>query len=190
MKKLLFSFTVVLALALIIIGLSVLHRKNIQPNIAQSHYTHFPNLDASVPIALGSNGSKSMAPPLLVNSCNIEQVNGKPFDGTHVKVGGGIMEMSGWLIDTSSRTVPKSAYIRFEHSSTNQIWRAPIHTGHNRPDVEQAHGNVKAYGQAGFISYIKIAVLPSGNYHVLLEYQGPMGKDHLCDNGRHVVVKA
>lgn len=187
MKKLLVSVLVVLAIAGAIVGLSVLHRSESAARKPQQSNAGSEAGNSAALVSPTPDDAKAGAPFVLVNDCNIERVNGDLFGASPAKTPGSVVELSGWLVDAASHTVPKSAFFRFEQASSKHVWKARFQTGGARPDVVQSQGGNVAYARAGFDAHIRMTALPAGTYHVVIQYSGPSGRKHLCDNGRRIV---
>lgn len=188
-KTLIGSAATIAGISVVIIGLSVLHRRQ---------------LTEPATVAAASKGDASIVahggliqPTLYTSSislvaashCNIERLDGNLF-GTEVrKVPATGFELSGWVVDQARTSVPVRANIWLEKKGDSRIWVVPLALTIDRPDVVQSQGGVSAYLHSGFSARISPTSLPAGEYHLLIQYPDG-GHAAVCDNGRHLRVEA
>lgn len=187
-KTLLGSVATIAGVSLAIIGLSILHRRQLMepatvPATSQG--------DTSTPAATANfiqpSQYRGNMPLVPAGHCNIERLDGTLF-GTEVhQVSGAALELSGWVLDPGKKSVPDGANIWLEKKGDSRIWSVPLALTINRPDVMEDQGGTPAYLRSGFSAKINPSSLPAGEYHLLIQYPGD-GHVNVCDNGRHLRV--
>lgn len=187
-KTLLGSVATIAGVSLAIIGLSVLHRRQLMEPAAVAAPSKG---DTATPAASANSIHPSQytgnMPLVPVGHCNIERLDGALF-GTEVRqVSGAGFELSGWVVDQGKKSVPDGANIWLEKKDDSRIWSVPLALTINRPDVMENQGGAPAYLQSGFSVKINPSSLPGGEYHLLIQYPRD-GHAYVCDNGRHLRV--
>lgn len=121
--------------------------------------------------------------------CNIESVNGTLFEPSTPSIASAEpAHVSGWLIDTGTKTVPKDVMIRFESESGDKAWEQPINNWGDRGDVVSTHQNVAAYQKSGFQTELNLGEVSPGLYNIYLIYTIE-GKETACGVGRRLLVE-
>lgn len=187
-KTLLGNVTAIAGISLAIIGLSILHRRQLSEPVT---VTAPPKGGASAPAAPGNftqpmqyTGNMPLVP---VGHCNIERMDGVLFSAQARHVSGAGFELSGWVVDQGKKTVPASANVWLEKMGDSRIWAVPLALTVDRPDVMRNQGGTPAYLRSGFSAKIDASNLPAGEYHLLIQYPED-GHAFVCDNGRHLRV--
>lgn len=187
-KTLFGNITAIAAISLAIIGLSILHRRQLSE---PATVTAQPKGGASAPAVSGSftqpmqyTGNMPLVP---VGHCNIERMDGILFGAQVRHVSGAGFELSGWVVDQGKKTVPAIANVWLEKKGDPRIWAVPLALTVDRPDVMQSLGGTPAYLLSGFSAKINASNLPTGEYHLLIQYPED-GHAFVCDNGRYLRV--
>ena len=187
-KTLLGSVTTIAGISFAIIGLSILHRRQLtEPATAP-----VPSKGGTSASAASGNfahprqytGNMPLVP---TGHCNIERLDGALFDAEIRQVSGAGFELSGWVVDQGKKSVPAGANIWLEKKGDSRIWAVPLALAIDRADVMQNQGGTPAYLRSGFLVKINASSLPAGEYHLLIQYPDD-GHTFVCDNGRHLRV--
>lgn len=128
-------------------------------------------------------------PPKAARMCNIEALNGQPFGGEPLSATVGVLEVSGWVGDETTRTVPADPELRLEvKDDSTKAWRIAVKPGITREDVVAASGEA-GLRESGFSVSVPAGGLMPGVYHMYIAYSSGAER-YVCDNGRLVELKA
>lgn len=183
-KTLLGSAATLAGVSLAIIGLSVLHRRQLtEPATVPAP----SKIDTSTPVEPGNFIQPSQytgnMPLVPARHCNIERLDGVPFGPEVRQLSRSGFELSGWVVDQGKSSVPADAHIWLEKKGDPRIWSIPLGLTIDRPDVMKNQGNIPGYLRSGFTVNITASSLPAGEYHLLIQYPSD-GRAFVCDNGR------
>jgi hypothetical protein len=187
-KTLLGSAATIAGVSLAIIGLSVLHRRQLpEPATVPAP----PKSGTSPQAASGNLIQPSQytgnVPLVPAGHCNIERLDGALFGAEVHQLSDAGFELSGWVVDQGKKSVPAGANIWLEKNGDSRIWSVPLALTIGRPDVVENQGGNAAYLRSGFSVRINPSGLPAGQYHLLIQYPGD-GHAFVCDNGRQLRV--
>lgn len=188
--KTLFGTTLVIAgITLAIIYLSIDHKRRIGVSLDATVHagdkapsekdnslitSPMPYVDGKQPLVSGG-------------PCNIERMDGALLDTVAHQARPTDIEISGWLVDQATKSIPRNASIRVENNDHSHVWVVPISPTIDRADVQASVGGEPAYRRSGFLVKFDLSGLPSGEYGVLLQYR-VAGHDYVCDNGRSLRI--
>ncbi len=187
-KTFLGSALTMAGITLAIIGLSVIHRRQLMKPAA----IPAPSKGGTSTLAAAAKFVRPFQytgnmPLVPVGHCNIERVDGAWF-GTKVRqVSGTGFKLSGWVVDQATKSVPDSVSLWLKKKGDSRIWAIPLAVTINRPDVMENQGGTPSYLRSGFSAKINPSGLPAGEYHLFIQYPGD-GHAYVCDNGRHLRV--
>lgn len=171
-KVALSSLATIVGIALAIIGLSLQHQHELVKLTATKSVAAVEQKQAA------SNDKQIVSGGL----CNIERIDGDIFSGNARRSRALPIELTGWIVDPLTKSVPSAAEIRIEQITTQNVWVFPLLTNINRPDVAAGQGEHPGYLTSGFSINLDTAGLPDGNYRLAIQYQSG-GKVKICDNG-------
>lgn len=121
--------------------------------------------------------------------CNIEAVNQNLFEPTIPTVSvADSAKVSGWLIDTKQKVVPKDVLVRVESYAGDKAWEQPVTSWGDRGDIVTTHDGVIAYQKSGFNVQLDLGGLAPGSYNIYMIY-GPAGSQTACAVGRRFNLK-
>lgn len=122
------------------------------------------------------------------SDCNIESVNDSLFEPqTPTVAANATANVSGWLIDTATKSVPTNVMVRLESEAGDKAWEQQVSAWGDRGDIVSTHQNVQAYQKSGFQVGLDIGELSPGSYNIYLVY-GAAGDQTACGVGRRLVV--
>jgi len=181
LKQVIKSGAIIAALVTIIILLSINHQRALK--VASSSQA---NVGVAVAAKQAPVPLQSAVMPLSltpVKSCNVEEIDGIPYIKPYEISRAENIVVSGWLLDTETRSVPREARLYVIADKGKGAWSAPLKLDLQRSDVASLNGGLAAYQHSGFSVDVDIKRLASGAYHLLLVY-GQSGHGYVCDNGR------
>ena len=118
----------------------------------------------------------------VIESCNVEQVNGQTFAGTPVVVAKGApISVSGWVID---EVAPGSAELRFVNVADASTYAVGITTDVAREDVAKSFQADPVSVKPGFNVVFTAGALQSGDYRLQVVIPSAEQGAAACDNGR------
>ena len=121
--------------------------------------------------------------------CNIESINGRGLDSdTPVVVSSGEATVTGWLIDSSTKSVPNDVRIRVETESGDHAWEQQVNSWGDRGDVVSTHDGEMGFQKSGFNVALNIPGFEPGPYNIYLAF-GSKGVEKACGIGRRFLVK-
>ena len=188
--KTLFGTALVIAgITLAIVYLSIDHKKRIGVSLAATVHAgdKAPSkkdnslIISPMPYTDGKQALVSGGP------CNIERMDGELLGAVAHQARPTDIEISGWLVDQATKSIPQNASIRVENNDRSHVWIVPITPIIDRADVQASEGGEPAYRRSGFLVKFDLSGLPSGGYRVLLQYQ-IAGHGYTCDNGRSLQI--
>jgi hypothetical protein len=123
-------------------------------------------------------------------TCNMEHLDGKPFEGAPVTVKAGKdFTVAGFVFNQAQESIPDDVLLRMvsDSASTQEAWEGPIKGRVKRPDVAgYFHLDQWAAG-AGYEQLFSTKGLPSGSYHLMITFADGAQR-RICDNGRHLLI--
>lgn len=118
----------------------------------------------------------------LIETCNVEQVNGQAFTGTPVVVAKGApVAVSGWVIDVSA---PGAAELRLVNVADASTYSVAISADVPREDVAKSFQADPVTVKPGFNVVFNAAPLQSGDYRLQIVVPSVEQGAAACDNGR------
>jgi len=126
--------------------------------------------------------------PSSENECNFESFNDSPLNTTPIASQSEAFKISGWLIDSTLKSVPSKAFIVLENDKNNRYWRSPLKINIPRADVVQTFGDTESLKYSGFNIWLDARELPTGKYHAAILYlsEGIVKK---CNSSHFVVIE-
>jgi hypothetical protein len=119
----------------------------------------------------------------VVETCNLDAVNGKPT-GSEAVPHGSIGTFSGWAADARSNDVPAGVQLVLRGA---QDYAVNATTGMPRPDV--AHANSRpGWATAGYSVQADLSAVPPGTYVPVLEFSVG-GKQVQCTTPHKLTIK-
>lgn len=188
-KTLFGTILVVAGITLAIIYLSIDHKKRIGGEaVIASHVSDKASSEEgnspTVSPVPHTNGKQA---PISGGPCNIERMDGELVGADTYQAHPTNIEISGWLVDQATKSIPENASIRIESNDRSRVWTVPMTPTIDRADVQAIEGGEPAYRRSGFLVKFDPSGLPSGEYRVLLQYQ-IAGHEYACDNGRSLRI--
>lgn len=122
-------------------------------------------------------------------SCNMEQVDGRPFAGLplEVKAGSDFM-VAGFVLNEERREIPTDIELRVMADASANAWEADMKGRVNRPDIPQ-YFKLDAWASgAGIEQLVSSAGLTPGTYHLVFTFSDGDRK-LVCDNGRQLTIQ-
>jgi hypothetical protein len=126
-----------------------------------------------------------------VASCNMEQIDGKPFGPDPVPVkAGGSFALGGFLYDAVQKAIPAQMTLRATlDGEPPQAWEGAFKGRVDRAEIPTYMHLVQWAAGEGYLQDFSTTGLPPGTYHLMVTFaQG--GKQYICDNGRHITIAA
>lgn len=188
--KTLFGTTmVVTGITLAIIYLSIDHKKRIMGEAATAAHTGDKASSEKGNSLIVSLMPQTDGKQVLTSGgpCNIERMDGELVGASAYQARSTGIEISGWLVNQATKSIPKNASIRVESNDRSRVWIVPMAPTIDRADVQASEGGEPAYRRSGFLVKFDPSGLPNGEYRVLLQYQ-IAGHDYACDNGRSLRI--
>ena len=186
-KTLLGTTLVIAGITLAIVYLSIDHKHRVAARLSvptQANDKSTTASEGSVRPALDSSGKQALASG---GPCNIERMDGVVLDSSAHSVSRTDVEISGWLTDQATKSVPQDAGLRIEDKEHSLVWLVPIALAVDRPDVQASQGGEPAYRRSGFLEKIDLSKFSIGKYKILLQYQ-LAGHGYICDNDRSMKI--
>ncbi|KAA8712191.1 hypothetical protein [Pseudomonas cannabina] len=134
----------------------------------------------------GSQGNAATAKTTYYSSdkCAIDSIAGKT--GASVYVPRGLVEFSGWAIDTANQDAPKEIRLRLSgYKGTPTTFKDPVIV--DRPDLVKVFNNEKLL-KTGFALKADLSPLESGGYSVVIEIPGTTSST-LCQTKVLLVIE-
>lgn len=122
----------------------------------------------------------------VIESCNVEQVNGQAFAGSPLKASRhSPVTITGWVVDDA----PSSEIeIRLVNVADATTFRALARTDVARDDVAAAFAADPAVVKPGFNVTFDAAMLHDGNYRIQVVVPSAENGPAACDNGRVISI--
>lgn len=122
------------------------------------------------------------SPVRIIESCNVEQVNGQLFAGNPVKASrSSPISVSGWVIDELASGPAELRLINVADAST---YKVAVTANVARPDVVEAFEVDPATTKPGFNVVFNAVDLPPGDYRLQIVVASVDRGASACDNGR------
>lgn len=129
-----------------------------QPEPTKSQQTQPPAFSASLPTALAG---KTLTPGGIVF---LDSINKHKPDSTVALKGKNTIDIQGWAINDSNKSVPDMVFIELSNVKNGEKYYSAINRV-IRPDIAKGF-NVPAYNNAGISLQTDITVIPPGEYLV------------------------
>lgn len=118
----------------------------------------------------------------IIESCNVEQVNGQAFAGSAVTVAKGMpVAVSGWVIDSATH---EAAELRLVNVTDASTYAVAIKANVAREDVATSFNADPTAVKPGFNVVFNAANLRAGDYRLQVVVPSAELGAAACDNGR------
>lgn len=124
----------------------------------------------------------------VIESCNVEQVNGQPFGAAPAQVSRAQpVSISGWGVDKEAGSAASEAELWLINAADAATHAIPLVTA-LREDVATSFGLDPAVAKPGLSATFDVAGLAPGDYKLLLVLRTSGKAAASCDNGRVVTI--
>lgn len=118
----------------------------------------------------------------VIETCNVEQVNGQAFEGSPVKVPkGSPVSISGWVLDGPASGAAELRLVNLSDASTHKV---EVTANLAREDVAESFKADPATTKPGFNVVFNAGNLPAGDYRLQVVVPSADQGAAACDNGR------